>query len=211
MVTHEVYKQVETRSSNMKQNAGETLEVSRLELLRRASIHGDLEAWAEFQQSLEETLLTWLSERPRCKAACRVQSEKHLVSLAFERLRQATIQGQVTCETLSEVLVFLRVSLNGAILETLRASKRPGAVSSLWLDGEDSTVRNELWYWLQAQLPNQREQRLASLLYNCGLEPAEIVRYCPQEWSDVNEVMRLRRSIFMQLMKRLICEGQTFD
>ena len=111
----------------MRQDVGETLEVSRLELLRRASTHGDLQAWAAFQQSLEETVLTWLHEHPGSEAACRLQSERHFVALAFERLRQAAVQGQVTCETLSEVLVFLRASLNGAILETLRISQRPGA------------------------------------------------------------------------------------
>ncbi len=56
----------------------------------------------------------------------------------------------MTCETLSEVLIFLRVSLNGAILETLRDSKQSGVVSSLWPDGEDRTIRNDLWDKLQA-------------------------------------------------------------
>jgi hypothetical protein len=194
----------------MRQDVSETLEVSPLELLRHASIHSDLQAWAAFQQSLEELLLTWLHDHPGSLAACRVQSERYFIAQAFERLRQATIQGQVSCETLSEVLVYLRVSLNGAILETLRVSKRPAAVSSIWPDGEDRLDRGELWDKLQARLPNRREQRLAYLLYHCGLEPAEIVRYCPQEWGNVQEVIRLRRTIFMQLMKGLICEGQTF-
>ena len=171
-----------------------TLEVSPLELFRRANTYSDLQAWAAFQQSLEETVLTWLHAHPGSKAACRLQSERYFVALAFERLRQATIQGQVSCETLSEVLVFLRVSLNGAILETLRDSKRP--------DGEDRLDRGELWDRLQARLSNRREQRLAYLLYHCGLEPAEIVRCCPQEWSDVHEVARLRRIILERLMKR---------
>jgi len=187
-----------------------TLEVSPLELFRRANTYSDLQAWAAFQQSLEETVLTWLHAHPGSKAACRLQSERYFVALAFERLRQATIQGQVSCETLSEVLVFLRASLNGAILETLRDSKRPGVVSSPWPDGEDRTIRNELWDRLQARLSNRREQRLAYLLYHCGLEPAEIVRYCPLEWGNVQEVIRLRRTIFMRLMKGRICEGQTF-
>ena len=194
----------------MRQDVGETLEVSHLELLHRASTHGDLQAWAAFQQSLEELLLTWLHKHPGREAACYLQSEQHFVAQAFERLLQATIQGQVTCETLSEVLVFLRASLNGAILQTLRDSKRPGVVSSPWPDGEDRLDRGELWDRLQARLPNQREQRLAYLLYHCGLEPAEIVRYCPLEWSDVQEVVRLRRTTFMQFMKGFICEGQTF-
>jgi hypothetical protein len=187
-----------------------TLEASRVELLRHGYTQGDLQAWTAFQQSMEETVLSWFHEHPCREAACELQSEWHFVALAFERLRQITIQEQVTCETLSEVLVFLRVSLNGAILETLRASKRPGAVSSIWPDVEDRLDRGELWDKLQARLSSEREQRLVYLLYHCGLEPAEIVRCCPQERGNVQKVIRLRRTIFMQLMKGLICEEQTF-
>jgi len=183
----------------MRQDVGETLEVSHLEQLRRASTHGDLQAWAAFQQSLEELLLTWLHKHPGREAACYLQSEQHFVAQAFERLQQATIQGQVTCETLSEVLVFLRASLNGAILQTLRDSERPGTDSSIWPEAED---RNLLWDWLQARLPNRQEQRLAYLLYHCGLETSEIVRSSPQEWSDVHEVARLRNIILARLMQR---------
>jgi hypothetical protein len=194
----------------MRQNVSESLEVARLELLQRASIHSDLEAWTAFQQSLEETVLTWFHEHPGREAACRVHSERHFVALAFEQLWHSVVQRQVDCETLSEVLVYLRASLNGAILETLRDSKRPGVVSSSWPDGEDCPDKSEVWGRLQALLSSERERRLAYLLYHCGLDPAEIVRYCPQEWSDVHEVARLRRSIFVRLMKGLICEGQTF-
>jgi len=129
----------------MRQHVGETLAVSRLELWRRASTHGDLQAWAAFQQGLEETVLTWFHDHPASEAACRLQSERHFVALAFERLRQAVFQGQVTCESLSGVLVYLRASLNGAILETLRDSKRPGVVSSSWPDGEDCPDKSEVW------------------------------------------------------------------
>jgi hypothetical protein len=193
----------------MRQDVGETLEVSRLELLHRASTHGDLQAWAAFQQSLEETLLRWLHDHPGREAACRLQSEKHFVALAFERLWQLVVQGKVDCETFSEVLVSLRASLNGAILETLRVSSLPRAVCER-MAGERSLQGHpdsrEVWGWVQARLSSERERRLAYLLFHCGLEPAEIVRYFPQEWSDVHEVARLRHSIFMQLMKGLICE-----
>jgi hypothetical protein len=53
-----------------------TLEVSRLELLHRASIHNDLDAWAAFQQSLGEAVLSWLHEHPSREAACRLNNEK---------------------------------------------------------------------------------------------------------------------------------------
>jgi hypothetical protein len=179
-----------------------TLEASRVELLRHGYTQGDLQAWTASQQSMEETVLSWFHEHPCREAVCELQSEWHFVALAFERLRQITIQEQVTCETLSEVLVYLRASLNGAILEILRDSKRPGADSSIWQDGEDSRIKRDLWDWLQVRLSNRQEQRLAYLLYHCGLERAEIVLNCPQEWSDVQEVTRLRHVILKRLMNQ---------
>ena len=178
-----------------------TLEASRLELLRRTSTYGDLDAWTAFQQSLEETVLTWLHKHPGSEAACHLQSEQYFVAQAFERLWQATIRGQVTCESLSEVLVFLRASLNGAILETLRVFSQPGVDSKLWLVGQDRLEGSAIWNRLLSRIPNLREQRLAYLLYHCGFEPAEIVLSWPQEWSDVREVARLRRSILERLMQ----------
>jgi hypothetical protein len=136
-----------------------------------------------------------------------VHSERHFVAQAFEQLQQVVVQRQVACETLSEVLVYLRVSLNGAILEALRVSSRPETVSSPWPDGEDHPDKGEVWDRLQARLSNQRDRRLAYLLYHCGLEPAEIVRYYPQEWSDVHEVTRLRRSILVEYLKGPELEG----
>ena len=142
-----------------------------------------------------------------------MHSEKYFVAQAFERLWQAALQRQVACETLAELLVYLRASLNGAILETMRVSSRPSAISERMsaerdLQGHPQSL--DIWGWFQARLSSEREGRLAYLLYHCGLEPAEIVRCCPQEWSDVQEVARLRRIIFMQLMKGLICAEQTF-
>ena len=191
----------------MRQNVDEKLEVSRLELLRRASTHGDLQAWAAFQQCLEETVLTWLHEHPGREAACRVQSERHFVALAFEQLQQVVVRRQVACETLAEVLVYLRASLNGAILEMLRVSSRPRAACervSAEQDLQGNPQSLEVWSWVQARLSSEHERRLAYLLYHCGLEPAEIVQYCPQEWSDVREVARLRCIILKRLTKELI-------
>src|SRR5260370_24886926 len=163
-----------TRRSTMRQNSGETREVSRLELWRRASRQGDLEAWAAFQQGLEGALLTWFHAHPGCEVASRVQSDRYFVARAFEQLWHLIVQGQVACETLSEAVVYLRVSLNGAILETLRDSQRPSVVLNSWPEGAECPERGAVWDELQAGLSNQRERRLAYLLYQCGLEPAEI-------------------------------------
>jgi hypothetical protein len=125
----------------------------------------------------------------------------------FEQYRQAAAQAQMAFETLDKVLMYLRASLHGAILDTLRTLSRPGEVLRP-VPGQagepcvgDQIDSNEIWEALQTLLPSAREQRLAFLLYHCGLGPKEIVHCCPQEWSDVQEIYRLRRTIFERLLR----------
>ena len=65
------------------QNVDETREDSPLELWRRAKTHGDQQAWAVFQHSLEETVLIWFHGHLGSQAACRLHSERHFVALAL--------------------------------------------------------------------------------------------------------------------------------
>lgn len=187
----------------MRQDGGEMLNLSLLELLDRASTHNDLEAWVVFRQSLGETALTRFHLHPRSEAACRVQSDTHIVALAFEQLWQSVIQGQVDCETLTGVLVYLRACLNGVILGTLRVLKQPGVVSERMAvepDLKSLPQSREVWDWLQVRLTGERERRLAYLLYHCGMESTEVVRCYPREWSDIHEVTRLRCVLVKRLM-----------
>ncbi len=179
-----------------------------LELLRRATLQGDPEAWVWVQHCFRELVRGWLRRHPSREIACRLESEENYVAQAFERFWRATTMTQrVEFSRLAAALQYLHASLNGAILDTLRAYSRPREVS-LPEPGEpgepqveDQAASREMWEILQSMLPNRREQRLAYLLYHCGLKPREIVRFCPQEWSDVQEIYRLRRNILDRLMR----------
>ena len=57
---------------------------------------------------------------------------------------------------------------------------------------EDSTEIGKIWESLQLILTNPCEQRVAYLLFHCGLKPREIIHFCPQEWSDVQEISLLK-------------------
>lgn len=191
----------------MRQFEGVLFEVYSLGLLHHAIAHGDQNARARVQRSLSEMVLRWVHEHPSREVACRSESEEHYVALAFERFWQVTLQRQVVCKTLTEVLICLRASLNGAILETLRLSSHPNAVrehASAEQDPRGKPQGLEVWNWVQATLSSEHERQLAYLLYHYGLSPEEIVRYYPQEWSDVHEVACLRRCILKQLTKGLI-------
>jgi DNA-directed RNA polymerase specialized sigma24 family protein len=179
-----------------------------LELLRRATFQDNQEAWTWVQHCFGGMVRGWLRRHPQREVACRLESEEHYVAQTFERFWQATAFNQrMEFRKLAAALQYLRASLNGAILDMLRAYARPVEIS---LPGpgepgeplvEDNTENSEVWESLLMILSNPREQRLAYLLFHCGLKPREIIRFCPQEWSDVQEIYRLRRTIMERLLR----------
>ena len=66
---------------------------------------------------------------------------------------------------------------------------------------DESDESSELWEAIQSLLPNERERRVAYLLYHCNLKPREIVRYVPDEFHDVQEIYHLGRNITERLMR----------
>jgi len=177
-----------------------------VELVHRALAQQDALAREAVQLCFKETVHHWMHSHPNREAACHLESEEHYVAQAFERFWQATASNQrVEFNQLSAVLQYLCASLNGAIMDTLRAYSRPGEVSLPEPEepgkpqGEDNTDSSEVWDILKTLLSTPGEQRLAYLLFHCGLEPQEIVRCCSQEFSDICEVYRLRRTILERL------------
>jgi hypothetical protein len=181
-----------------------------LELFHRALRQSDQEAWAWVQHCFGGMVHDWVRHHPQRAVACRLESEENYVAQAFERFWQAAAcQKQLQFRTLAAALQYLRASLHGAILDTLRTYQRPreasrpvpGAAGELSM--EDVTCDSELWDILKGLLSNPREQRLAYLLFHCGLGPREIVHYCSPEWSSVQEISVLRRTIMERVLRRV--------
>jgi hypothetical protein len=179
-----------------------------VELLRRATMDESQEARAPLQECLSEVVRNWLHHHPRWETVRLSSSEEEYIAHTFERFWQATAYTQEGAfGSLAVALEYLRASLNGALLETLRAFSRPGASSiSEPYESEERCVQEmatgaEVWVVLQSILPDAREQRLAYLLFHCGLRPKEIIRYCPQEFDDLREISRLRRNLMEHLLR----------
>ena len=64
---------------------------------------------------------------------------------------------------------------------------------------EERAEAQKLWESIQAVLANEREQRLAYLLYNCSLKAADIMHIFPQEFSNPREISHVRYAV-MQLV-----------
>jgi len=192
-----------------------------VEMFRRALVQRNLQAWVWVQRTYRETVLNWLHRHPSRETACRLAGEDYYVSQAFERLWQATADNQKLAYMQSTALLeYLHTSLNSVVLDTLRDTSPPGwsasppdrvpllapelPESGAYVPGDltvkDPNASGTLWQTVQALLPDAREQRLAYLLYHCGLKPSEVVDRCSQEFSDMQEVTHLRRSILERLV-----------
>ena len=60
---------------------------------------------------------------------------------------------------------------------------------------EERAEAQALWASIQGALSHEREQRLAYLLYNCGLTAMEITHIFPQEFNDMREISRVRLAV----------------
>jgi hypothetical protein len=179
-----------------------------LELFRRALKEYDTFAWEIIQLHFTEMMLPWMRSHPLRNVARNHDSDENYIAQAFSRFWQATVGNeQIQFRSLAAILRYLRASLNGIILDTLRAYSRPREIMLPAADelGEPFVIEqdeeNEVWEVIQGLLKDERQQRVAYLIYHCGLKPREIVKLLSQEFPDVQEIYQLRRIIFERVQR----------
>jgi DNA-directed RNA polymerase specialized sigma24 family protein len=182
-----------------------------LEIFHRAMVRHDPQAWELLQQRFTPTVKAWMRNHPHRDIACHHQSEEDYVADTFARVWQASMRNRLEFGTLAAALSYLKSSLQGAVIDKLRAYSRskeaplpePGSDAPHVEEpaSEDAYGSHDMWEVIRSLLPNKRERRLAYLLYYCGLKPREVMQYCPREFSDIQEIYRLTRNIREQLMR----------
>ena len=187
-------------------NAGFQNEDYCIELLHRATVQDDQDAWKIVQELLNRTVRGWIAQHPRRAEACRLDSEENYADQAFATFYLLTVGQQIEFSQFSIALHHLKVCLNSAILDKLRAFSQPQAIS-LPASGDSDTLAKGrsadnviIWKILKESFPSATDQRLAFLLFHCGLSPKKIVNTYPHEFSDVSEISHLRHSMFERLL-----------
>lgn len=158
-------------------------------MVHRAVAQRDRYARQWLQHVTQKPLLESLRNHPFYQKLQSTGSDKEYVTRTFERFWQRVDQQKLQWSTRSQMLRYLQATLNGVILETLRSTTQQVEEP---IDAETPTYGHTVWSIIQDVLLDERERRVAYLLYHCGLKPAEIVRTCPQEFNDVQEIHRLR-------------------
>lgn len=173
-----------------------------LEMFRHALKEDDQRAQRWLQQNFSAMLLDWIHDHPRSDLACRLFSKEYYIAETFRTFWHTLLKRQKSDLTsMADVLSYLRVSMNGVILETLRRYSFPKEtpLTSTSMAREEQSNENddshEIWGLIEGNLYDARERRLAYLLFHCDLKPVEIVGSYSNEFSDVYEISHLRRNI----------------
>ena len=182
------------------------------EVLRRARVQRDEAACDVIEDHLAQIIRGWLACHPKQELACRLESEASYVTRTCERFWQAVVQQEQALDRLEMALQYVRACLNSVILDTLRAHAyttlipfpRPARAGEK--DHEDAQAS---WERIRGMLPTEREQRVAYLLFHCGLPPEDIVRLYPQEVGDWQDICRVRRVVIGGLLASGITPAPT--
>jgi len=176
-----------------------------------SNIKHDPDAWELLYRQISPLVRTWMRNHSQSDIACRHQAEENYVDEAFHRYWQASIRNSLNFDSTAAALRYLKSCLQGTVIDSLRAYSRtrelplpdPGSDTHYMeeLATEDDYESNDLWETIKSLLPNERERRLAYLLYINGLKARDIIRFCPQEFDDIQEVYRLTRNIVERLTR----------
>ena len=177
-----------------------------LEMFRHAVKESNLHVQRRLQKKFSAILLNWIHDHPKCVLACRLHTEEYYIIETF-RCFWLTLRKQQKFDfaSISDVLSYLHVSMNGVILETFRNYSTTREVlltsSSMERESQPDEIDNsrEIWGLIVGKLFSTRERRMAYLLFQCALKPRDIVESFPDEFSDVNEISLIRRDI-MELL-----------
>ena len=183
-----------------------------LELLCRMTIEDNLEACEIAQKCLSETVRGWIKHHPSSTIAADLDNEESYIAQTFTRFYQASVSKRVHFGCLFDVLQCLKAILNSVILNTLRNYSRPHEIlpshtGDIEVAATIHSNSSEVWENLKKGLSDAREQRMAFLLFNCGLSPDEIVQSFPEEFLEVEEIARLRQ----RTIKQLLCSEITLS
>jgi hypothetical protein len=183
-----------------------------VELLRRVTIKGNQEAWEIVQRCLSETVRGWIELHPMRTVAISLDSKESFAVQAFARFYLAVVTKRVHFSCLSDILQHLQANLNSVIIDTLRAYSRPKEIlrshtGELEVATSTNSKNSEVWENLKQGLSDAKEQRMAFLLFNCGLSPDDIVQSCAEEFNDVQEITSFR----YRIIKHMISRGNTFS
>src|SRR5712691_3233717 len=186
-----------------------------VEVLRRATVQRDEAACEVIEDHLDQIVRGWIACHPKKEIAYRLASEASYVARTCERFWQGAAQQEQALDRLATALRYVGACLNSVILDTLRtytyatAIPLPEPAGAEKAGEEDHEDAHASWERIRGMLPSAREQRVAYLLFHCGLQPEDIVRLYPQELGEGQDISRVRCTIIERHLASGISSAST--
>jgi len=180
-----------------------------MEIFRRAALLRNDDARATLQRQFTENVHFWFAHHTYREAALRHEQEQVYIDSAFQRFWRAISDQALTFTSLAGALRYLKLCLHSAImdmlrihayarLETLPEQEHPAEPQI-----ENRHNESELWETISNSLANEQERRVAYLHFRCNLQPHEIMRHCPNEFTSEGEIYQLKRNIMERIMRNV--------
>lgn len=178
------------------------------ELLRRAIVGRDADAWAEIMTVYREQVLHWCRTT---RAAAALEADD-LAALSWEKLWGSYSPDHFArANSSAAVLRYLKLCVHSVALDHARAASSPSraldeaayalADPAPTPEGEVSARarHDELWRLVEEHLRDERERVLLTLLYELGLRPAEVTAQRPDLFPTAADVYRVTRNVLERL------------
>src|SRR5215471_10577082 len=95
-----------------------------VDIFHRAMAKHDQDAWELLQKRFTPFVRAWVRNHTHRDVACRHQSEEDYVAETFVRVWQASMRNSLEFDTMAAALRYLKLCLQGAIIDNLRAYSR---------------------------------------------------------------------------------------
>ena len=175
----------------------------------RRALMGDQDAQRRLQQKFSALVIDLICNHPLSTLALGLQNQEFFVTETFRCFWNTAPRYQkYSFISLSDVLSNLSMSVNTVILDALRSSSSlqviPSTNNQITVDllSCNHAKDVEMWKYIESEISNPRECKIAYLLFLCALKPIEIIESFPDELFDRGEISKIRRSIILQQTER---------
>jgi RNA polymerase sigma factor (sigma-70 family) len=176
------------------------------ELFRRAIEEDDQDAWSAIYAQYRQLVAKWLGGHRASDELIETAFEKFWRTLRSVRLSRRFKHVGAVLAYLRKCAVSVRLDLErkeqreDRIVLNERIVARAGDVEDLALDNLSHTALcATVQRWLTENVQEEQERQMVHLSYELDLSPSEIARRFPGQFTDVQEVHRVKE----RLLKRL--------
>lgn len=182
------------------------------ELFRRAIAARDEEAWDLVYHQYRPLVTRWVYRHASFYHAG--EEAQYFVNRAFEKMWTALDPAKFgSFDNLPAVLRYLQLCVHSAVMDQIRSSDPAVELdedAAEKLTSADPPVearldrrerRGELWAWLETRLKNEQERCVLRGCFALALKPAEVYERYRSQFSNVQEVYRVKENLIARLRR----------